>query len=224
MTEKTDTQFFKNEVKARKIERLVHFTPLRNLVGIFEQECILSRDELEKLGAESSALDLWDYISINDKIRLDNLSQFVNTSIQNINYPLLQIFRKRLSSEFPSWCVLEISVDLIWGEHTLFSIGNAASKASKHLGIDGSFEKFLRLFEYESRAHEHTEFDFSGLNQPVDVQSEVLILDKIPMTAIQKICFESEADKLTALGTARMFSSGPLPEFAVDLSMFSTQV
>lgn len=210
---KSDSAFFEKEVTNRNIERLLHFTSIGNLYSIFEQGCIFSRSDLEKLEQEEPSLDLWDYVSTNDKIRLDKLPAFVNTSVQDVNHPLLERFRSRIEGSPSSLCIFCIKKELIWWHDTLFSVGNAASKNSKNIGIDGSLERFKQLFTEQVRG---------GLrpNQPTDIQAEVLIKNKIPLSSVQSICFEAETDMVSAKGAATMIYSEALPEFFVDESMF----
>ena len=49
---KPDWRQFEAEVSRRQITRLVHFSPIGNLISIFEQQAILSRDEPRSLSVE----------------------------------------------------------------------------------------------------------------------------------------------------------------------------
>ena len=50
--QKSDHSKFEAEIARRHIERLVHFTPTINLLSIFEQGSLLSRNQLRQLSAE----------------------------------------------------------------------------------------------------------------------------------------------------------------------------
>lgn len=214
MRVKKNSVLFQREIAKREIERLVHFTPVSNIYSIFEQGHILSRDSLNRLEHDENELDIWDYVVTNDKLRLDALPEYVNTSVQHINTPLLRTFQERMGDMCKSMCVFVLSTDLIWCEDTLFSVGNAASNQSKRLGINGSFQKFEDIFKGDNRSGKND-------NEATDIQAEILVKNKISVEYVKQVIFEDIVEMHTARGAARMIYSRKLPEFVVDESFFN---
>ena len=148
MEEKQNHIEFKKEISDRGIEYLIHFTPTINLLSIFEQGKLLSRDLLEKNNIDDFLLDFIEFTDLN---RFDDL-RYINLSISSSNYFLFNKFRDRTKDKpYITWCVLKINPKYIYQTDTLFSVTNAASSIAKHTyGISGDFQKFrkLRLFSF----------------------------------------------------------------------------
>lgn len=211
-TNKVDADRFDQEIRFRNIERLIHFTHTDNLISIFEWGAIYSRKKLEELAIEHPQLYMQDYVEVNDGLRLDNLQEYINLSIQYPNSFLLKRFRGRLSSSLGGWCLLEISPDLIFRNDALFSIGNAASRSSKDQGISGTFEKFKSLFSQEvlsGSVNNYRPINRAGLarNSPTDEQAEVLLLSAIPIEKINRIIFEDNEQLQISKGAISLMSS-----------------
>ncbi len=101
---------FQNEISSRGIEHLIHFTPTINLLSIFEQNKLLSRDLLEKFDIEQT--DIFDYIEFTDDIRFDDKS-YINLSIQHPNSFLFNRFREKTKEDaHVNWCVLKLTKNL----------------------------------------------------------------------------------------------------------------
>ena len=143
---KPDWRQFDADVTRRQITRLVHFSPIGNLISIFEQQAILSRDELRTLSVDAPELHLDDFLEINDPLRLDQRTDCINLSIQHPNYFLLEHFKQRYRAKIESWCVIAVSPKYVWYEGVVFSVGNAASSDVRRLGVDGTLAKFNQLF------------------------------------------------------------------------------
>ena len=93
-TYKPDRAVFEAEVIRRGITRVVHFTPAINLISIYGQKALLSREQLKRLTVEYPDLHLADYVEINDQLRLDHLNDYLNLSIQHPNHLLFKKFRE----------------------------------------------------------------------------------------------------------------------------------
>lgn len=221
--EKSDAQLLKNEVAQREITQLIHFTPALNLLSIFEQGAILSRQRLDSTSEITPDLHMEDYLEINDERRYDNRLDCINTSIQRPNSYLLRNFRNKTNTakEHFVWCIISLKPDLIWREGTVFSISNAASTFSKQQGFKEGHEHFSKLFQENLTTAKGT-FRRTRLDDayPTDIQAEVLIPDGICVSNIQKVYFENEDDLHSIKAGIKVLYEGPLPEFIVDPSMF----
>jgi hypothetical protein len=193
-----------------------------NLISIFEQGALLSRNQLRQLTVEYPDLHLDDYVEINDKLRLDCLEDFINLSIQHSNHYLMKIFKDSCRSWCESWCVIAISPQCLYQKETLFSIGNAASTVSQRAGIDATHEKFTSLFRDNVIGSKQRVFTRKGLKDsyPTDVQAEVLVRDNIAIQHILEVYFESEEELSRSKGAIKMLYSGEIPQFTVNRSMF----
>lgn len=195
---KADRELFLEEIRNKAINSLVHFTSTINLMSIYEQGHILSRDELKGLGIDNPELD--DYVEFNDSIRLDKRESYINTSIMFPNHFLFSRFRQKSALAYMNWCVIRIDPKYIYAEDTLFSVTNAASSAARNqYGIRGDIDAFRKLFDSPL-----TISGFSGQRTLVRsntaeyhttcVQAEVLVKERIPVEDIIEVCFKDDAE------------------------------
>jgi len=193
-----DRMDLKREVEARDIKWLVHFTPAFNLLGIFEEGRLLSRQIMESKGMEH--LDILDYVQFTDDIRYDD-KNYINLSIQDCNHFLFGVFRNKTKGFLDvTWCVIRIDPKIIWEQDVRFSVTNAANSHNKNnVGISGGLHKFLDMFseslEVISSSNRRV-LSRSGLskNLTTDEQAEVLVKDEIHLDKILQVCFENEND------------------------------
>ncbi|MEI8141005.1 MAG: DarT ssDNA thymidine ADP-ribosyltransferase family protein [bacterium] len=213
------------EVMARGITRVTHFTPSINLLSIFQQGDLLSRNQLAGVVANHPELHLNDFIEINDKLRLDKKPDYINLSIEHPNHLLLARFRQACREWCDSWCVIAVQPRCIFYVDTLFSVGNAASSYAKSCGISGSVSAFRALFEDRIEA--------SNLNSsrsltrdnlrpcmPTDVQAEVLVKDRLSTADFIALYFETNEHMQRARGALSLFGGITVPQCAVEPSLF----
>lgn len=212
---KKDFIEFQGEISRRGIEYLIHFTPTINLYSIFEQEKLMSRRILENL--DINQFDILDYIQFTDDIRYDDKS-FINLSISGPNTFLFSKFQDRTKDDITiNWCVLKIDPKHIYEKETKFAVTNAASNASKAIGITGDIEKFKMLFAnyinipYGIRGNINSKY-------PTNVQAEVLVKDEIPVESIIEVCFDSQESFASAKAALSEFNTN---NFVVDNEIFS---
>lgn len=213
---------FQNEIEAKQIEYLIHFTPTINLLSIFEQKKLISRASLNKMDSEQ--FDIFDYVEFTDEIRFDD-TNYINLSIQHPNSYLFKRFRNKTADDmYITWCVLKIDKKYIYNKETLFSITNAANSHNKrNVKVTGDIEKFRMLFapsiqvvtSYNSRIVTRTNLPSK---YPTDEQAEVLVRDEISISDILQVCFKDEID--LAAGKAAI-DGYDTSNFVVDPVIFS---
>ncbi|WP_293938107.1 DarT ssDNA thymidine ADP-ribosyltransferase family protein [Sphingobacterium sp. UBA5996] len=213
---------FQSEIDKRGIEYLIHFTPVINLLSIFEQDKILSRSLLEKF--DIGQTDIFDYVEFTDQIRFDDKS-YINLSIQHPNSFLFNRFRQKLAKESHIfWCVLKIDKKYIYQADTLFSVTNAAnSHNKKNMGITGDIAKFKMLFANSLQIVTSNNSRTIARNQlkykyPTDEQAEVLVKNEILVSDILQVCFRDEND--LAIGKAAL-SDYNTSNFVIEESLYS---
>ncbi|MGV0846765.1 DUF4433 domain-containing protein [Empedobacter falsenii] len=213
---------FKKEINEREIEYLIHFTPVINLLSMFEQEKILSRALLEQYDVYQT--DILDFIEFTDEIRFDD-KNYINTSISHPNSYLLKKFREKTADEpHIYWCILKINPKFIYKDSTLFSVTNAANSYNKNITkVTGDIDKFRMLFDNEIKVV--TSYNSRIIirdklknKYPTDEQAEVLIANEIPISDIIEVCFENEEDMASAKAALAEFNTD---NFKVDNLLFS---
>ena len=220
MTTKENYIEFQKEIEQRKIDYLVHFTPTINLLSIFEQNAIISRKKLFEIGEYNDDFEIHDYIDYMDAHRLDNLTDYINLSIQFPNYFLLNVFRKRHNFTHYQWCIMKINPKYIYQTDTLFSVCNAASNAAHKYGIGKSIDKFKAMFNLSLNIGGRIRNRINLKEKyPTDVQAEVLVKDTIQLSDIIEICFENE-ETLNSNISAFNISGFDTSKFKVDKSLF----
>ncbi len=162
----------------RRITRLCHFTPSRNLAHIAsDSRGILSSQHLQE---DESAI-----LNPTDKTRLDGYPDHVCCSIQ---YPNAWYFRKARAQEklFPDWVVLLIDARHLWQRGTKFCPRNAAAEHGRLVrdglaGFDALFDDVVEGFRTYRRGPRHPD------SLPTDEQAEVLIPDRIGRSDISGV-------------------------------------
>lgn len=168
----------------RRITRLCHFTPSRNLGHIAE-------DPRGILASRYLAEDEKTVFNPTDLARLDGFPDHVCCSIQ---YPNAWYFRKARTQErlFEDWVVLLVDPHYLWHADTKFCPRNAAAGYGRLVG-DG-VDAFERLFAETvegrgtfRRGSRHPTF------LPTDEQAEVLIPDRVERQDVIGIVVRDEA-------------------------------
>jgi len=168
----------KHAAESREIERLVHFTQLRNLESILDHG-IVSRDELNA----SEIIHGW----ANDPLRLDGLPESVSCSISYMNRSLFRAFQYRCNTY---WAVIELDPSILWMKDCAYCATNAASNRVKQYSVDHL--KSERAFDYmfEEQPYCRSRDDLEAA-ETTDNQAEVLVFDRIDSSYIKKIYVES---------------------------------
>lgn len=218
MKKKSDYQKIQLEVERRGIKNLVHFTPTINLMSIFEQGALISRAGLEALDIDK--FDVLDYVQFTDSIRHDD-KDYINLSVTTPNHFLFKRFRER-TKEDPTilWCVLLINLQPLYWKETKYSVTNAASIAAQNYGINGDFDLFNKMFSDELMTKQKIyRAPNYPKNQTTDLQAEVLVKDRLPMSCIERAYFPDEESMATTLA-AFSFLEFDKSIFTVDKRWF----
>ncbi len=202
-----ETDAILHEAKRRKVQRVVHFTHLSNLHGMWRCGWILSRDRLCRASELSGDPHALDAVDINDKLRIDRLTDHINCSVDHINAGLFRRYREERRVDDDQWCIICLSVSCLGWNKTIFSVGNAASNRAKQIGVRGGMEGFTAIFR-------------STEGSATVPQSEVLIPGEIPVEEIQEIIFENDDDLGSCSAALRSLGTRPLPKMTVDVSAF----
>ncbi len=225
MIEKVDNIDFQNEIAAKGISRLVHFTSTENLLSIFHEKKLLSRKKLESKNV--SYKDTIDLMDFNDGVRYDDKS-YINLSVEYPNTKLFNVFKRNAEENiYIHWCIITLDTSLIYQENTLFSVTNAANGANKPY-INGSLNTFRAMFAPTLPIT--TSYDSFVISRPrgllvkypTDIQAEVLVKDEIDISFIKNVCFPSEEEKQDCK-TAFLLEGFPVDKFLVDESLFKAE-
>lgn len=171
----------KKIIAKKQIEHIYHFSPLENLENILKYG-ILSKSEVKKKNI---------YSVVTDHSRFDKREDFISTSLSFPNSKLLR-FKEYLHGDF---LIFSISPEVLYENVAIFSPTNAAKynevfKPTKWVPFKmlSKNEDFERLFEKEEiRKKNNLEH-----NMPTDLQAEILIYKKIPLSRIKRIFCKNE--------------------------------
>lgn len=204
----------RQDIEIRSIERLCHYTRIRNLPTILKHG-LLSRSKLAAIGCA---------VIQNDPERFDRRLNRISLSVTFPNYKLF--YRcQRQDSHFPGgdqWVVLLISPNVCWNHDALFCKTNAASATVSNIHDEAlsTPNAFAAMFDDQqsnhAREHRHLPPNFTW-----DPQAEVLVKDMIAPQEIMCIAFRDHASREDGRKLV-----APMPEsckhidFAMDPSLF----
>ncbi len=189
----------KAEVERRRITRLCHFTPSRNLGQILAGNMgILATKKLRE--------DERNVYAPTDLERLDGHLDHISCTIE---YPNVWYFEKARAKEilFRDWVVLFIDPKYLWHDGTRFCPRNAAASFGRE--VARGEEGFKKLFAPQSLGAYGRLYARTGRRLdccPTDEQAEVLVPDTISVKDILGIAVRDEEQarnelvRLTLLG------------------------
>lgn len=196
------------------ITRLVHFTRLTNLKGIYKQKALLPVSKLPPTIAHP-----------NDSVRLDSRKDCVNLSVQRINKRLFDVYAHRFNRE--SWCILEINPELMGKNGVMFAVSNAAGSFVRDCGgiqrgIEGLKAMFSDRLTLEGKDGMPIIVGRENIpkNFPTDVQAEVLYPGAISIGDIYGIVVQSEEHYERVKAALEMENVNPLPRIRVCIEDF----
>ena len=188
-----------NEAISRRIMRLCHFTPSRNLVHI-------AGDRTGVLATKHLTADERKVFTQTDLKRLDGHGGHICCSVE---YPNGWYFAKARASEvlFQDWVVLLIQPHYLWADGTLFCARNAAAGYGAELR--GGTDAFMGLFADCTRGAYGKSFRRGASHldcSPTDDQAEVLVEDRIELSDICGIGVCSDAQARNEVARLRLAS------------------
>jgi hypothetical protein len=173
----------KAQVEQRGIRRLWHFTRRSNLGSILKHglEPRMRIDEGRYLGA------VW-----NDCLRLENCREANCVSISHPNYPMFYKYRQQSAGDH-EWCVIGISVSVLWRSNCLYCECNASTAGAVELArsrgcTEQAFESLFadpvatKPFRRTARRSLCISDEY-----PSNPQAEVLVFEPIPPSSIEEI-------------------------------------
>jgi hypothetical protein len=165
-------------VENRRIERLVHFTRLENLIGILRFGLI-----------PRLMLDQWNipYI-VNDFERNDSC---LNANCLSVSFPNYQLFfRQQKRTPQTVWVVLAIHPQVLWQKASAFCAENAASSSVRAipLALRQTGQAFQKLFHDAPNGVRRSDFPIP-YHYTTNPQAEVLVFDTIEPVNIMEVYY-----------------------------------
>jgi hypothetical protein len=191
-------------VTARKVRRLCHFTPSRNLAHILaDGEGVLATRRLEE--------DERKIVNATDLKRIDGHVGHICCSVE---YPNAHYFRKARVGEvlFKDWVVVMIDPSVILLPGVRFCPCNASTGGGKKIqdGLAGFNAMYAqRVVGGGGRSFDRTKT--RPVAAPTDMQAEVLIPDRVPIERITAIAVMNEAQAILEIARLRRLSVTPPP-------------
>ena len=214
----------------RGIHRLVHFSPRRNLIGMFQLGGLWARGRLIEYAKAHQDADMMAYVTWNDSVRLDGRQDCINLSVERINAFLFDVFKRKFEERFGDeepWCVIEINPSVMLKEGVVFTKANAASSFVRSSGTASGLAGLQSLYEnkivvpkrYKVQVDERT----ADLPRacPTSVQAEVMVPREIPLSDVIGLVFNDEDDMLQVKAMLGIqFPSLRLPPMRVSAEEF----
>ncbi len=211
-----DFEQIQEEILARNVNQLLHFTSIDNLKGILCSKQILSKSQLQT-----------SHQSFQSNYSYGNFRDHVFCSISSINNILLKNY---ISHEFANaFCILKIDPRYIYKDATYYSPYFDQVEYSKtELTIIGdSSNHFKNMFANVDRSINNKRLTITrdneelADNQPTDRQAEVLIKKSIHVSDIIEIICKNERTRKKIRNDVKDFHKNfPWIEITVDEKMF----
>ena len=183
MTESNRRATIRAYCAARQIDRLVHFTRLENLAGIFAHG-LLPRSVLEKRRGQAI---------FNDGYRADHRKDAVCLSVCFPNYKML--YKLRQADQNATWAVLQIRPDVLWELDCAFCWANAACSTISNLppAILRAPSSLERMFADRCEVSDISRMQCDILDSyPTNPQAEVLVFSGVPLSQIVAVYFQDD--------------------------------
>lgn len=217
-------------IRERGISRLVHFSPQRNLIGMFHLGGLWARSRLIEYAAANEDLDMMAYVTWNDSVRLDNRQDCINLSIERINPFLFEVFKRKFEERFHDdepWCIIEIDPSVMDTEGAVFTTANAASRYVRRNGTATGLAGLVALYSEKIFVQKmyHTQVDQRYVGMPrawtTSPQAEVMIPGVIPLDKITGVAFNSVEDMVQVKTMLEIqFPNAKMPRMRVDPTLF----
>lgn len=164
---------FKVLIKERNINSLYHFTEFPNNLKNILRNGLMSIDMLREKNIA--------YLE-SDYDRKDGYTNYISTSISFPNDKMLH--RKKNSNN--KYVILELDPKLLYEKDCNYSRGNAAKNKGSEVKRLDQCEELEKIFERDNKTK-----DLPSC-YPTDVQSEILVKEKIEINYILRVYFQSQ--------------------------------
>lgn len=205
----------KQQAERRRITRLCHFTPSRNLVHIVT-------DPVGLLASKHLGKEEHEVFTATDPQRFDGFVDHVCCSVQ---YPNAWFFEKARTLErlFRDWVVLLIQPDYLWRQGTKFCHRNAAANFGQYVAEGPSaFEAMFALSVAGAGGVTRTRVETHPAWLPTDEQAEVLIPDAVERRDLLAVAVFDEAQARRE--RSRLLQLGErVPPFVIAPLMFQAR-
>jgi hypothetical protein len=190
-----DSVQIRTHVLLKVIGPIIHYTPIENLPSIAENG-IVSVSESKNKNLK---------VVRNDSQRLDNLLDWISTSITHPNFPYLHSLRARDPQK--QFAILELDPRLLWTHDWIAFATNAAANECQSLlindsnllmglnGLKNLFKDGMSRDPVNPRKISRSTLTL-GDNETTDPQAEVMFHREIPVSFIKKIHFEIGKDQI----------------------------
>jgi hypothetical protein len=185
----------RSHVLLKVIGPIIHYTPIENIPSIIENGIVSV--------SESKVKDL--KIVKNDSQRLDNLLNWISTSIMHPNYAYMHSIKAR--DPHKQFAIVELDPKLLWTHDWIAFPTNAAAKESQSLllndpnrlmGLNGLINLFkdgISRDRLNPAKISRSSYSLSD-NEPTDPQAEVMFFREIPSHFIKRVYFEVDKDQI----------------------------
>ncbi len=163
----------KEQVEARGIDFVWHFTRLSNLPSILANG-LINRRQLTLTGATAE---------FNDQYRLDGCEDAICCSISHPNYKMF--YRLRQENPDVEWVVIALKPSILWEKDCAFCTSNAASSEVTSIPIEKRKGEaaFNKLFDEFPQKPPRATLGISD-SCPTNPQAEVLVFGHIETSYI----------------------------------------
>ena len=206
-----------DEVARRGITSLVHFLPIKNLIGVLDNRRLLCRKKLpdyERLRyvLSPNVSRQWD----------KDWTGYVSLSIERINLDFLNASRIIRRDGDNRWCILEFDPVILAHQGVSFATtNNIYPSVVRDTGINGFSQLFASTVNGK-RAQKITRTKSHRESWTTDRQAEVLYPNAVDCHYLNRIVTESEQDSDTVAGIIRgvMLEPVAVPEVKCIREMF----
>jgi hypothetical protein len=182
------------------VTRVVHFTPVVNLDGILKDGMVRASEDL--------AADPDPHHRATDQERYDRQTKMVCCTFEYPN-PYYEAIaqRKPEFANYPTWVCLSLKPEVVLTPGTLFHPTNAAYAGGRYGETGG--DAMLSMWDSPSPVRGFPRRGSHHPAVPTDLQAEVQIPGPIPLSAVEAIVVESEAQAQELHGWLQLIGAQP---------------
>lgn len=185
-----------DEITARGISEVVHFTTNRGLLGALASQSLLSRPLLGSDAYLRHVLQLNAAVRPEESALFDKTEdwiRFVNLSISEINRRFLDVSRRWHTNDYVWWCILSFEIEIMTHDNVWFTTtNNGYEDCLRRRGVEG----FEGLFANRVVRKKSNSWSVTRQNRPPCLttceQAEVLYPERLSLKHLQKVYVEED--------------------------------